>query len=285
MEIKQVDPYDVNVDEMNERKENLNLSDLEASVAKQGVIQPPIVRKRNGDAEVPYSVVVGQRRVLAAQGAGAESIPVVVMDFDDADALEASITENIDVFQESVSKKDRAVAIERLMELKGWGKQDVAESLGVSIHAVRRWLEFTRPEWEGTSIHPETSTSQQGIDVEEQSDGLEEVSTDIIQQARSATGGGKEGEQLLKEASEKGLNKDDMREVSKKTKRGQDVDEAVEDVVSEKKEQTGPKVKVNVTFFGETAEALTACGKDRGISENDVGRKAVTDYLEREGYL
>lgn len=251
MQVKEVDPYKVNVDEMNERKENLNITDLEESVKEQGVIQPPIVRERNGDAEVPYSVVVGQRRTLAAQSAGLDSIPVVVMDWGDSEALEASVTENVEAFNEAVSRKDRAYAIERLKSMNGWSNSDVAKHLGVvdedgkpNRQTIKNWLEYTHPDWEGTVVHPETSDGGGMTDDGHISQSIDDVSPDIVQYIRTATGGGEEGEELLAKAVEHDLNKDDVRELSKKVKRGQDTDSALAQTIEEKHNTGGIKVMV-----------------------------------------
>jgi ParB/RepB/Spo0J family partition protein len=283
MRVEQVDPYNVNVDEMNERKENLNLSELEESVAEQGVIQPPIVRKRNGNKEVDYTVVVGQRRTLASQGAGLNEIPVVVMGFDDADALEASITENVEAFNENVSRKDRAFAIQRLKEMKNWNNKQVASSLGVHERRISEWLEYTRDEWEGTAIDPEFDADDD--DVINFSKKIDDLSPDIVSQVRNVTGGGGEGEELLKKAVEHDLNKDDVRELAKKVERGKDMDSALAQTIEEKHDTGDIKVKANVTFSGEYAGALTNYAQDRGMTENEVVREAIQNYLNTEGYL
>jgi len=283
MRVKEVDPYKVNADEMNERKENLNLSELEKSVEEQGIIQPPIVRERDGDHEVDYTVVVGQRRTLAAQGAGLDTIPVVVMEWEDGEALEASITENLDAFQQDVSKRDRAMAVQRLKELKGWTNVDVADHLGVSEMAVRRWLEPLKDEWEGTLIQPDVDGNKTDIDVGELD--VEEIPSNTIKSIREITGGGKEGEELLKKIQEHGLNHGDAEEFAKKVKRGRDVEDAFAKTIEEKHNTGDIKVNANVTFSGEYAGALTDYAQDRGMTENEVVREAIQSYLDTEGYL
>jgi ParB family chromosome partitioning protein len=126
---REVDPFAIAVSEQNERRDSPATSSMQESIEKQGVIQPPLVRERDrmDDAEVPYEVVVGQRRVLGAQqAAGVEKIPVVVVDWNDAEALEASITENIEAFREGVSDDDRAAAVLRLMDLREENQSEVA---------------------------------------------------------------------------------------------------------------------------------------------------------------
>jgi len=134
------------------------------------------------------TVVVGQRRTLAAQGAGLDEIPVVVMDFDDGDALEASITENVEAFNEDVSRKDRAFAIQRLKDMKGWNNRQVADSLGVHQRVVIDWLEYTRDEWAGTIVDPELDAEE--IENEENleiSKKVDDLNPDVVKKVRNIT--------------------------------------------------------------------------------------------------
>src|SRR5579864_9811798 len=71
-----------------------DLQRLTASIRDKGVLQPILVRpspERPGD----YQIVAGARRWGAAQAAGLASVPVVLRDLDDAQALEIAIIENI----------------------------------------------------------------------------------------------------------------------------------------------------------------------------------------------
>lgn len=114
---------------------------------------------------------------------------------------------------------------------------------------------------------------------------IEEMSDEAIKDIRQAVGGGEEGEALVERAIEHDLSQDDVREVTDKIEAGRDIDEAVAQTVEEKHTTGGIKVSANVTFSGDHAGALTSYAKDRGMTENEVVREAITDYLEREGYL
>jgi ParB family chromosome partitioning protein len=118
LQIRQIDPDDIAVDEMNERKdEPLATEELEKSVAENGVVEPPVCRVRDPDAEVPYAVVQGQRRVSAAQAVQLDEIPVLIGEFEDKRALIRSITENIKAGRKDVTTKSRAAAIWELWKL------------------------------------------------------------------------------------------------------------------------------------------------------------------------
>ena len=67
------------------------LSALSASIKTHGVLQPLVVRQV-GDR---FQLVAGERRLRAARAAGLDSVPVTVVDFNDQQALEAALIENI----------------------------------------------------------------------------------------------------------------------------------------------------------------------------------------------
>lgn len=288
MQVKQVDPFDINVDDMNERKDNVNTTDLQASIEEQGVIQPPIVRLRDEDAEVPYSVIVGQRRTIAAQAVGLDEIPVVIRDFGDGDALLSSITENVDAFREDVSKKDRALAIEQLKEINGWNNDDIADALGVSNRVIYSWTEYSRSEWEGTAVDPNISKEDDNCGTTELTERVDELSDEIVQKVRGMTGGGEEGEKLLEKAVvENDLSELDVREVKDKTEQGKDPEVAIEEVAETKEEKTSTtqKVRIKITLSNGEAEAIDSFAEDHGMTTNDVAREAITDFLAEKGEL
>ncbi len=67
------------------------LAQLKESVQAHGVLQPIVVRKV-GDQ---FQLVAGERRLRAAQEAGLKTIPVRLVDFNDQQAMEAALVENI----------------------------------------------------------------------------------------------------------------------------------------------------------------------------------------------
>ncbi len=68
-----------------------DLSELIASIAEKGIIEPLIVRQR-GER---YQIVAGERRYQAAVQAGLRELPVVIRDVDDTEIIEVALVENI----------------------------------------------------------------------------------------------------------------------------------------------------------------------------------------------
>ncbi len=101
------------------------LEELKASIRKQGVIEPIIVRRRLDGA---FELVAGERRWRAAQAVGIAEIPAIVRTLSDKDSLEFALVENIQ--REELNPLEEARAFSRLMEEFGYTQDDVAEAVG-----------------------------------------------------------------------------------------------------------------------------------------------------------
>ncbi|MEP2029746.1 MAG: ParB/RepB/Spo0J family partition protein [Paracoccaceae bacterium] len=116
-----------NPDQPRRRFSEDDLNDLAASIAEKGVIQPLIVRPRDGGE---YEIVAGERRWRAAQIAQLHELPVVVRDFDDVEVLEVAIIENIQ--RADLNAIEEAAGYKQLMEKFGHTQEKMAEALGKS---------------------------------------------------------------------------------------------------------------------------------------------------------
>ncbi|WP_135826427.1 ParB/RepB/Spo0J family partition protein [Halorussus ruber] len=298
MEVRQMNPSELEIDPLNERNSNVGPhkgnDSLEESIQEQGIIQPPVARPDNGS----YKVIVGQRRTLAAQSVGIDQIPVIIVDWDDAEALEATVTENVDAFRKSVSKSDRAAAISQLMELNDWSVTEAADELGINRGTFRDWLERTNDEWEDTVVHVDpndNSSEEQSTGVETHSsnskqvskEDVEEISDTDLRLIRNLTDSPEERQKAVEKVVQSGATQSEIREAKKRTERGDgSFDEAIEEVSQKSEEKSGQiQVRTEVTFTGDYAEGLQRAARDYGTSEEELIRQAISDYLSEEGYL
>jgi ParB family transcriptional regulator, chromosome partitioning protein len=109
------------------------LSELAASIARHGVLQP-IVVSADGDG---YELVAGHRRVLAARLAGKSTIPAVVRD-EVGDRLELALVENLQ--RADLNAIETARAYKLLMETYDLTQEQLAERLGKSRSSVANML-------------------------------------------------------------------------------------------------------------------------------------------------
>ena len=117
------------------RFEPESTSGLAASIRHQGVLQPVVVRPR---AEGGYELIAGERRWRAAQEAGIATLPAVVRESDDREALLLGLVEN--VARENLSPVEEARAYAALIDEFELSLGDVAERVGRSKPAVSNRL-------------------------------------------------------------------------------------------------------------------------------------------------
>ncbi|HSZ06778.1 MAG TPA: ParB/RepB/Spo0J family partition protein [Solirubrobacteraceae bacterium] len=104
---------------------------LAGSLGERGVLQPVLVRPKAGGT---YELVAGERRWRAARIAGLQSIPAIVREREDAQALEAALVENM--AREDLNPIEEARACAALVEELGLTREDVGRRVGRSRVAV-----------------------------------------------------------------------------------------------------------------------------------------------------
>ncbi|WP_256566055.1 ParB/RepB/Spo0J family partition protein [Deinococcus sp. QL22] len=72
-----------------------SLTDLAQSLKTQGVLQPLLVRPGPPGIGTDFEIVAGERRWRAAQLAGLTSVPVIIRELTDDEALDAGAVENL----------------------------------------------------------------------------------------------------------------------------------------------------------------------------------------------
>jgi ParB family chromosome partitioning protein len=109
---------------------------LAESIRTHGIIQPIVVKP----ADIPdrYVLIAGERRWRAAQLAGLDEVPVIVMDVSLQAQLELALVEN--VIRSDLSPLEEAVAYRQLIDEFGLTQADVAERVGRSRVSVTNTL-------------------------------------------------------------------------------------------------------------------------------------------------
>ncbi|GGB54690.1 ParB/RepB/Spo0J family partition protein [Blastomonas aquatica] len=119
------------------------LDDLARSIAQRGVIQPVIVRPRQGGG---YELVAGERRWRAAQRARLHEIPAIIRELSDPDTLALALIENIQ--REDLNPVEEAEAYQRLVGDQGYTPVEVARMVDKSrshIANLMRLLALPQP--------------------------------------------------------------------------------------------------------------------------------------------
>ena len=124
------------------RTEGKDFEELVASIKEKGVLQPVLVRGLSGKDKVgKWEVIAGNRRLAAAKEAGLEEIPAKVVLFNDEEALEAQIVENLQ--RKDVHPIDEGQSYRKLVEEMKLETAVIAAKVGKSETHVRERLYLT----------------------------------------------------------------------------------------------------------------------------------------------
>lgn len=134
--VLEVSVRDIDTNRSQPRKsfDESSLNELADSIRVHGVVQPLIV-KRHGDR---YTIVAGERRFRAARLAGLKTVPVLTVDYDEAQMQEVALIENIQ--REDLNPVEEAAAIRFLMQQHDMTQEEVSARLGKSRPAVANAL-------------------------------------------------------------------------------------------------------------------------------------------------
>jgi ParB family chromosome partitioning protein len=111
-----------------------DLSELVASIAEKGIIEPIIVRRRNDR----FQIIAGERRYQAAVQAGLTEVPAIIRDIDDDEVTEIALIENLQ--RKDLTPFEEAEALSQLSERAGLTHDQIAKRLGKSRTAVTETL-------------------------------------------------------------------------------------------------------------------------------------------------
>jgi ParB family chromosome partitioning protein len=129
-----VDRIDANPEQPRAVFDEEALAGLEASIARDGVLQPIVVREK-GDR---YELVMGERRLRATMNAGRRLIPAVVRGVEDPGMLELSLVENIQ--REDLNAMEKARAYRRMVDKLSLTQEDASKRLGVARATVANFM-------------------------------------------------------------------------------------------------------------------------------------------------
>jgi ParB/RepB/Spo0J family partition protein len=112
-----------------------SLKDLAKSIAKDGLIEPIVVRPKGNK----YEVVAGERRVRAAVLSNITRLPAIIREeMTDEEASRLRLVENMK--RKDLTLVEKVEGIKAHMEKYGVLLEEVAEELGVKPATVRKWF-------------------------------------------------------------------------------------------------------------------------------------------------
>ena len=135
LSINEIEP---NPDQPRNQFDEDSLQELADSIQQYGVLQPLLVKKKDGY----YEIIAGERRWRAAKIAGVDKVPVIVRDFDENEIVEIALIENIQ--REDLSPIEEALAYQRLMKEHHLKQDQIAEKVSKSRAAITNSLRLLK---------------------------------------------------------------------------------------------------------------------------------------------
>jgi ParB family chromosome partitioning protein len=177
------------------RSELGNIEELMSSIKSKGVLEPILVRPRKDR----YEIIAGERRYVASKRVGLREIPAIEMRVKDNEALEIALIENLQ--RKDLGVFEEADGLKALVDIYGYNHNQLAEKIGkarstiteiVNVAQIPKRLRELCAEYEITSRSMLIEIAK--LDKEE------------------------DMEKLITQISQRGLRREDTRELSKKFK-------------------------------------------------------------------
>ena len=169
-----------------------DLTELTASIAEKGVLEPLLVRPNRLTGR--WMIIAGERRYRSAMKAGLKEVPCVEMEVDDGTIAEIALIENMQ--RKDLTVWEEADGLLALCDRFGYTHDDVARKVGKSRTTVTEAMAIAR-------IPEEVREICKAADINAKSSLLQ-----IVRQPDDETMLG-----LAKQIASKGLNRNDVREV------------------------------------------------------------------------
>jgi ParB family chromosome partitioning protein len=115
-----------------------SINELAESIREKGIVQPLVVRH----LEEGYELVIGERRLRAADKLGLEAVPCILIDVEDRELLEIAIVENVQ--REDLNPIEEGEAYQALIDQFGMSQAEVAERVGKSRSTVANTLRLLK---------------------------------------------------------------------------------------------------------------------------------------------
>lgn len=116
-----------------------SIGELAQSIKSSGLLQPVTVRKA---AENRYELIAGERRTMAYQKLGYDTIPAIVEEYSDEQSLALTLIENLQ--RKDLNYFEEAAGIERLMQELGLNQQQISQKLGKAQSTVANKLRLLK---------------------------------------------------------------------------------------------------------------------------------------------
>jgi ParB family chromosome partitioning protein len=119
-----------------------DLQDLSNSIREHGIVQPILVRPILNAGPYLFEIIAGERRWRAAQLAELHTIPIIIRDVEDKQALEIAIIENVQ--RSDLNPIEEGSGYQQLIDEHHYSQTDLAQVIGKSRSHVANTLRLLK---------------------------------------------------------------------------------------------------------------------------------------------
>lgn len=130
-----IDSVSPNPDQPRTNFKREELEELAASIEKDGLLQPILVRPMGSQK---YQIIAGERRWQACKMVGLPTVPVRIKEADDDKALELALVENVQ--RSDLNPIEEAYGYRRMMERRNLTQSEVAQAMSKGRSTVANAL-------------------------------------------------------------------------------------------------------------------------------------------------
>jgi len=134
-----LDRIERNPNQTRTRFDEAKLGELAASIRATGVVQPVVVRELPGGR---FQLIMGERRWRASEAAGKTTIPAIVRQVSDEQAMEMTIVENLQ--RADLNAMEQARAFERLGREFKMTQEQIATRTGKDRASVGNFIRLLK---------------------------------------------------------------------------------------------------------------------------------------------
>jgi len=120
------------------RTELGDIEELMASIKEKGILQPIIVREKNGR----YEIIAGERRCIAAKNVGLKDVPCIEMNVSDNEAMEIALIENLQ--RKDLNIFEEADGLNGLADIYGYSHKQISEKVGKARSTITEIISISK---------------------------------------------------------------------------------------------------------------------------------------------
>jgi ParB family chromosome partitioning protein len=174
------------------RSELGNMQELMASIKSKGILAPILVRPKNDR----YEIIAGERRFVASKSIGLKELPCIEMHVKDNEALELALIENVQ--RKDLDCFEEADGLKALVDIYAYSHNDLADKIGKARSTITEIINIARIPLRLRQICKEHNITSRSTLIE-------------IAKLNKIT----DMESLIDEIKERGLRREDTRDLSK----------------------------------------------------------------------